>query len=156
MGAFFRRGACNGIDFFSRLGAPYDVSSLARFRYQASFGPLNQHLSLSGHSLVLIDAPKLVETSWLLAETGQDITHGLQKELSDVRFSMSIASTHGTSLRHQGSAVVAHLALTRTKGSTSYPLHAYPLGAANGRILWSFTREGCHQRWMGFGLPEHL
>lgn len=48
----------------SSLGRSVSISKIARRRYQKHFGSLNQKIIMGGHTLVLIDAPGIVEEDY--------------------------------------------------------------------------------------------
>lgn len=48
----------------SRLSTSPHTSQNARHRYATHFGPLNQQVTLQNHTLVLLDAPGLVEEDY--------------------------------------------------------------------------------------------
>lgn len=52
------------------LGKSRAFSPSARRRYIEHFGPLNYKISLANHTLVMLDAPGLVEEDYRRAQTG--------------------------------------------------------------------------------------
>ena len=64
----------------------------------SNFGPLNQHVSLANHSLVLIDAPILVEEDRVRKQQGQEGNQWLPKELKEAKFINSLNSGGSTSV----------------------------------------------------------
>lgn len=52
--------------YFRSLGmsSAYGFSTQARDRYISHFGPLNTHVSIANHTVVLLDAPGLVEEDY--------------------------------------------------------------------------------------------
>ena len=58
-----------------------DTSTDARARYAVTFGPLSQHVVLGGHSLLMIDAPALVDEDWRRDRAGENRTDGLPQNL---------------------------------------------------------------------------
>ncbi|KAI0305609.1 Metallo-dependent phosphatase-like protein [Multifurca ochricompacta] len=63
------------------LGNGRDTSTLARPRYKAAFGPLAQHVVLGGHSLLMVDAPALVDEDWRRDNASESRTDGLPQDL---------------------------------------------------------------------------
>jgi hypothetical protein len=63
------------------LGDGGDTSADARARYAVTFGPLSQYVALGGHSLLMIDAPALVDEDWRRDRAGENRTDGLPHNL---------------------------------------------------------------------------
>jgi hypothetical protein len=63
------------------LGDGGDTSTDARARYAVTFGPLSQYVALGGHSLLMIDAPALVDEDWRRDRAGENRTDGLPHNL---------------------------------------------------------------------------
>jgi hypothetical protein len=78
------------------LGNGTNTSPIARARYEATFGPLSQHVVLGGHSLFMVDAPALVEEDWRRESTGEDRSNGLPLDLAYLRDmrTMHVAGEH--------------------------------------------------------------
>ncbi|KAH9176291.1 Metallo-dependent phosphatase-like protein [Lactarius sanguifluus] len=64
------------------LGNGRGTSTLARSRYRAAFGPLSQHVVLGGHSILMVDAPALVDQDWLREQAGESRIDGLPQDLN--------------------------------------------------------------------------
>jgi len=64
------------------LGDGRDTSKLARSRYKAAFGPLAQHVVLGGHSILMVDAPALVDQDWRREQAGEGRMDGLPQDLN--------------------------------------------------------------------------
>lgn len=54
-----------------RLGASRTFSPYTRTRYTSHFGPLNYKISLANHTLVMLNAPGLVDEDYRRASAGQ-------------------------------------------------------------------------------------
>lgn len=52
------------------LGVSNTFSKHVRQRYERHFGAVNQHLSLANHSLILLDAPGIVDEDYIRAGQG--------------------------------------------------------------------------------------
>jgi hypothetical protein len=63
------------------LGHGPKTSVHARSRYLDTFGPLSQHIQLGGYTLLMVDAPALVDEDWRRDSAGENRTHGLPKDL---------------------------------------------------------------------------
>jgi 3',5'-cyclic AMP phosphodiesterase CpdA len=64
------------------LGDGPNTSKLARSRYRAAFGSLSQHVVLGGHSLLMVDAPALVDEDWRRERAGESRINGLPQDLN--------------------------------------------------------------------------
>ncbi|ETW80542.1 hypothetical protein HETIRDRAFT_21171, partial [Heterobasidion irregulare TC 32-1] len=102
------------------IGATADKKKMARLRYMSNFGPLNQHVSLANHSLVLIDAPILVEEDRVRKQQGQEGTQWLPKELKEAKFIHSLNS--GGNLPRKPLILFSHIPLSRPEGASCGPL----------------------------------
>ena len=72
------------------LGNGSNTSRFARSRYRAAFGPLSQHVALGGHSLVMVDAPSLVDEDWRREQAGESRIDGLPQDLNFVKHSTEL------------------------------------------------------------------
>jgi hypothetical protein len=77
-----------------------NTSGLARARYKTTFGPLSQHVVLGGHSLLLVDAPAIVEEDWRRERTGENRVNGLPKDLEYLRHMRAEHTPGGCSVRY--------------------------------------------------------
>ncbi|KAA1474292.1 Metallo-dependent phosphatase [Dentipellis sp. KUC8613] len=102
------------------IGDAPEGTRLARLRYVTSFGPLNQHVTLANHSLMLIDAPKLVEQEKERATTGVSYAQQLPKEIVEAKFVASITS--GGNNPRTPSILFSHIPLWRPDNSFCGPL----------------------------------
>ncbi|KAF8532530.1 Metallo-dependent phosphatase-like protein, partial [Gautieria morchelliformis] len=110
------------------LGSSRTFSAHARDRFEASFGPTNQLLTLGNHTLVLLDAPALVEEDYR--------RHGARAKFSDwlgidggsIDFVKSVAITyaHVSSGPHDHPVVLfSHIPLSRPDGASCGPLREH-------------------------------
>ncbi|KAF8274553.1 Metallo-dependent phosphatase-like protein [Lactarius quietus] len=67
------------------LGDGRDTSNFARDRYRAAFGPLAQHVVLGGHSLLMVDAPALVDEDWRREQAGESRIDSLPQDLNFIK-----------------------------------------------------------------------
>jgi hypothetical protein len=81
------------------LGDGRDTSTFARSRYRAAFGPLAQHVVLGGHSLLMVDAPALVDEDWRREQAGESRFDGLPQDLHFLKH-MRMQHTPGTRSFH--------------------------------------------------------
>lgn len=81
------------------LGNGHDTSPFARSRYRDTFGPLSQHVVLGGHSLLLVDAPALVDEDWRREQAGESRFEGLPQDLNSLKH-MRMQDSPGTHSSH--------------------------------------------------------
>lgn len=77
------------------LGNRRDTSALARPRHRLMFGPLVRHVVLGGHSLLMVDAPALVDEDWRRENAGESRTDGLLKDLEHLRHVRAAQASSG-------------------------------------------------------------
>ena len=81
------------------LGNGSDTSSFARSRYRDAFGLLSQHVVLGGHSLLMVDAPALVDEDWRREQAGETRFDGLPQDLNSLK-QMRMQDSPGTRSSH--------------------------------------------------------
>ncbi|KAH8990472.1 Metallo-dependent phosphatase-like protein [Lactarius akahatsu] len=98
------------------LGNGRGTSQLARSRYRAAFGPLTQHVALGGHSLLMVDAPALVDQDWHREQAGESRIDGLPQDLNYLKH---------LRMQHAPDApliLLSHIPLYRSSNSSCGPL----------------------------------
>ncbi|KAI9463657.1 Metallo-dependent phosphatase-like protein [Lactarius psammicola] len=98
------------------LGNGRGTSKLARSRYKAAFGPLAQHVALGGHSILMVDAPALVDQDWHREQTGESRIDGLPQDLNYLKH-LRIQHTPDAPL-----ILLSHIPLYRFSNSSCGPL----------------------------------
>lgn len=78
------------IDKAYSLNMQPEKSKIARRRYRKHFGPFNQAVSIANHTLVLIDAPGLVEEDNTRASHGSQLEHYEPMKNGSMEFIKSI------------------------------------------------------------------
>ncbi|EJU04167.1 Metallo-dependent phosphatase [Dacryopinax primogenitus] len=116
------------------LGYNQAFSSRARERYQKHFGALNQVLEVSNHSLVLIDAPGLVEedyrrysaqtdfASWLPTAGGSiEFVQSIKQSMSKQPFERTTKLTTASDPILEPTILFSHIPLSRPEGANCGP-----------------------------------
>ncbi len=67
------------------LGGAHGTSKFARSRYTAAFGPLAQYVVLGGHSMLMVDAPALVDEDWRRHQAGESRSDRLPQDLNSLK-----------------------------------------------------------------------
>ncbi len=75
-----------------RLGSSATFSHDARARYISHFGPLNSQFSIANHTLVLLDAPTLVEEDYRRNGRGQSFDDWKAAPDGPIQFAKSFAA----------------------------------------------------------------
>ncbi len=75
-----------------RLGSSTTFSHDARARYISHFGPLNSQFSIANHTLVLLDAPTLVEEDYRRNGRGQSFDDWKAAPDGPIQFAKSFAA----------------------------------------------------------------
>ena len=97
-----------------------------------TFGPLTQHVVLSGHSLVTVDAPALVDEDWRRGQAGESRIEGLPQDLN---------LTKHLRMRHAAGARSSQL---HTNNFLFYFLHPdTPLILLSHIPLYRFPNSSC-------------
>ncbi|KZT62021.1 hypothetical protein CALCODRAFT_479504 [Calocera cornea HHB12733] len=99
------------------LGYNQVFSSRARERYQKHFGALNQVLEVSNHSLVLIDAPGLVEEDYRRHSAQTDFNSWLPTAGGSIEFVQSIKQNPII----EPTILFSHIPLSRPEGANCGP-----------------------------------
>lgn len=74
------------------LGKSKSFSTKARDRYRQTFGELNQHLRVSNHSLVLLDAPAIVEEDYRRVGEGKTFKEWVPTKGGPIEFVEKVAT----------------------------------------------------------------
>ena len=81
------------------IGDGPNTSKFARSRYRAAFGPLAQHVVLGGHSILMVDAPSLVDEDWRRERAGESRIGGLPQDLNFLKH-LRMQHASGTRFSH--------------------------------------------------------
>lgn len=71
-------------------------SPVAKLRYMTHFGPLNRLISIANHTIVLLDAPSLVEEDIKRLDNGQTFSHWKPVRGGPVEFVKTVAEARST------------------------------------------------------------
>ncbi|KAI0057996.1 hypothetical protein BV25DRAFT_1830545 [Artomyces pyxidatus] len=100
------------------LGRADAFTKHVRQRYERFFSPVNQHLSIANHSLVLLDAPGIVEEDYVRAGQGVSFDEWTPIQNGPVDFVKSLA----TERRNEPVVLFSHIPLHRSESKTCGPL----------------------------------
>ncbi|KAI0356201.1 Metallo-dependent phosphatase [Trametes cingulata] len=101
----------------------YRFSDHARERYLSSFGPLNQRIALANHTVLLIDAPTLVDEERERAAAGMSYAQwAVSRPDSTIAFVNTFAKTGADLAESDRPILFTHVPLSRPEGSSCGPL----------------------------------
>ncbi|KAK0454946.1 Metallo-dependent phosphatase-like protein [Armillaria borealis] len=100
------------------LGSSATFSHDARARYISHFGPLNSQFSIANHTLVLLDAPTLVEEDYRRNGRGQSFDDWKAVPDGPIQFAKSFAAGQ----HMQPVILFNHIPMSRPDGSSCGPL----------------------------------
>ncbi|KIJ40960.1 hypothetical protein M422DRAFT_32075 [Sphaerobolus stellatus SS14] len=103
------------------LGSSYKLSKSIRSRYESQFGSTNRLLPGHNHTLVLLDAPALVEEDYRRHGEGYKFTDWQSTKGGSIEFVKSVAATH----QNLPVILFTHIPLWRPEGASCGPLREY-------------------------------
>jgi hypothetical protein len=144
-----------------RLGYNQAFSSRARERYQAHFGALNQVLEVSNHSLVLIDAPGLVEEDYRRHSAQTDFGSWLPTAGGSIEFVQSIRQSESPAsfCQHGTALCCGSVCLSLSPDPISEPTILFshiPLSRPEGANCGPRREKGTIHRGAGMGYQNLL
>ncbi|KAI0314120.1 Metallo-dependent phosphatase-like protein [Amylostereum chailletii] len=102
------------------LGGNDHASSLSRTRYKAFFGPTNQHTNIGNHTVILIDAPQLVEDDYQRAVDGEDGQYWMPKQYTQLLYTIGLSTNAGA--KPKPLILFSHIPLSRPHDTDCGPL----------------------------------
>jgi hypothetical protein len=91
------------LHFSNSMGIPHTLSKHVRFHYVETFGPFNQQILVRNHTLVLLDAPGLVDEDYQRAARGVGFDRWTPVHEGPVEFVKTIAAGNGNLPKSDGS-----------------------------------------------------
>jgi hypothetical protein len=129
-------------------------SRVARRRYLKHFGPFNQVISVQNHTLVLLDAPGLVEEDNMRTQNIEQYEPVKDGPMDFVKSMEPGIVFHGALRCILINRLLFHL-VCRYKCSTHYSFHTYSLGSSRYRFLRSLERERYNPQGRRYRLPKY-
>ncbi|KAA1474312.1 hypothetical protein DENSPDRAFT_824137 [Dentipellis sp. KUC8613] len=100
------------------LGVSNSFTKRVRQRYEKYFGPVNQHLTVANHSLVLLDAPGIVDEDYLRAGRAVSFEEWLPVKGGPVEFVRTVAAES----QEDPVVLLSHIPLHRAESRSCGPL----------------------------------
>ncbi|KAK7472742.1 hypothetical protein VKT23_000852 [Stygiomarasmius scandens] len=100
------------------LGTPSMFSPAAHSRYESHFGPLNNVVNMANHSIILIDAPGLVEEDHQRHGSGRSYAEWKPASGGTIDFVKRFGQEH----KSGPTILLSHIPLSRPEGSDCGPL----------------------------------
>ncbi|EIW63035.1 uncharacterized protein TRAVEDRAFT_69187 [Trametes versicolor FP-101664 SS1] len=100
----------------------YRFSDLARERYLSSFGPLNQRITLGNHTVLLIDAPSLVDEERARTASGASYSEWAAAHSDSTTAFVQAFGRNADLSESDGLILFTHVPLSRPEGTSCGPL----------------------------------
>jgi hypothetical protein len=81
------------------LGVSNTFSRHVRQRYESHFGPVNRHLPVGNHSLILLDSPGIVDEDYIRAGHGTSFEEWIPLRDGAIEFVKGLAGPYAPSPR---------------------------------------------------------
>lgn len=106
-----------GCEYVCRLGDSSSFSKNARRLFEKRFGPLNQVVHISGHRLILLNAPGLVEEDYRRQAHGLTYEHWTPLPGGPIKFVQSISEEEDGHVQ-EPKILLSHIPLSRPSSTS--------------------------------------
>jgi hypothetical protein len=139
---------------FNSMGIPHVFSKHVRLHYAETFGPFNQKVLVRNHTLVLLDAPGLVDEDYQRAARGVDFDRWTPIHEGPVEFVKTVAAGNGNI--PQARVLVVNDFLTSIDEHPVILFSHIPLARPDTASCGPLRERGTIRRGVGHGYQNTL